>query len=125
MVMETKTRVEKYRKHREDISKMDTYRFDNPYAISEESEEENDIAMSDETLQREYIKKSTLSISLDKLIKAHDEYTIMISQEEIKKKKKEEQKIKLRKVRNIALISGILVLLIAIFVCLIIILLSK
>lgn len=123
--METKTRVEKYRKHREEISQMDTYRFDNPYAIDYDSSEENDIAMSEETLQTEYIKKSTLSISLDKLIKAHDEYTIMISQEEIKRKKKEEQKVKLRKVRNIVILSGIIVLLIAIFICLIIILLSK
>ena len=123
--MEIKTRVEKYRKHREEISQMDTYRFDNPYAISEKNDEENDIAMSEETLQKEYIKKSTLSISLDKLIKAHDEYTIKISQEEIKKKKKEEQKIKFRKVRNIVILSGIIVLLIAIFILLIIILLSK
>ena len=123
--METKSRVEKYRKHREEISQMDTYRFDNPYAIDNDSSEEDDIAMSEETLQSEYIKKSTLSISLDKLIKAHDEYTIMISQEEIKKKRKEEQKIQLRKVRNIVILSGIIVLLIAIFICLIVILLSK
>ena len=84
--MEQKTRVEKYKKHRDEISKMDTYRFDNPYAIPEDDfEEENDIAMNEDTLQKEHIKKSTLSISLDQLIKAHEEYTVMISQEEITK----------------------------------------
>ncbi len=124
--MEQKTRVEKYKKHRDEISKMDTYRFDNPYAIPEDDfEEENDIAMNEDTLQKEHIKKSTLSISLDQLIKAHEEYTVMISQEEIKRKNKEEQKVKLRKIRNIAVISGIIVLLIAILILLIIILLNK
>ena len=124
--MEQKTRVEKYKKHRDEISKMDTYRFENPYAIPEDHfEEENDIAMNEDTLQKDHIKKSTLSISLDQLIKAHEEYTVMISQEEIKRKNKEEQKVKLRKIRNIAVISGIIVLLIAILILLIIILLNK
>jgi tRNA A37 threonylcarbamoyladenosine biosynthesis protein TsaE len=124
--MEQKTRVEKYKKHRDEISKMDTYRFDSPYAIPEDDfEEENDIAMNEDTLQKEHIKKSTLSISLDQLIKAHEEYTVMISQEEIKRKNKEEQKVKLRKIRNIAVISGIIVLLIAILILLIVILLNK
>lgn len=124
--MEQKTRVEKYKKHRDEISKMDTYRFDNPYSIPEDDfEEENDIAMTEDILQKEHIKKSTLSISLDQLIKAHEEYTVMISQEEIKRKNKEEQKVKLRKIRNIVLISGIIVLLIAILILLIVILLNK
>ena len=34
--MEQKTRVEKYKKHRDEISKMDTYRVDSPYAIPED-----------------------------------------------------------------------------------------
>lgn len=124
--MEQKTRVEKYKKHRDEISKMDTYRFDNPYAIPEEEyDEENDIAMDEDVLQKEHIKKSTLSISLDQLIKAHEEYTIMISQEEINRKKKEEQKVKMRKIRNISILSGIIVLLIAILICLVVIILSK
>lgn len=124
--MEKKSRVEKYRKHREEISKRDTYRFENPYAMPEEENfEENDIAMSDETLQSEHIKKSTLSISLDQLIKAHEEYTVMISQEEINRKKKEEQKLKFRKIRNRIAIIGVVVLLIAIFICLIIILIKS
>ena len=104
--MEQKTRVEKYKKHRQEIQDMDTYRFDSPYSIPQESDDEKgDIAMNEETLQTEHIKKSTLSISLDQLIKAHDEYTIMMSQEEIKQKKQEEKRNKMRKIRNVTLIS--------------------
>ena len=109
--MENKTRVEKYKKHREEISEMDTYRFENPYSIPEEDSAENDVAMNEETLKSEHIKKSTLSISLDQLIKAHDEYTVMMAQEEIRKKKKEAQKVKMRKIRNGSLIVLILILL--------------
>ena len=114
--MENKTRVEKYKKHRQEIEDMDTYRFDSPYSMPEENNEDDDVAMNEETLQTEHIKKSTLSISLDQLIKAHDEYTIMMSQEEIKAKKKEEQRNKIRRIRNITLIVVSLCAVIAILV---------
>lgn len=120
----SKSRVEKYRKHREEISQMDTYKFESPYSISEE-DEDDDVAMNEETLKTEHIKKSTLSISLDQLIKAHDEYTIMMSQEEINKKKKEEQKIKFRKIRNMAIVIGGILLAIALLITLILVLLNK
>ena len=120
----SKSRVEKYRKHREEISQMDTYKFESPYFIPEE-DEDDDVAMNEETLKTEHIKKSTLSISLDQLIKAHDEYTIMMSQEEINKKKKEEQKIKFRKIRNMAIVIGGILLAIALLITLILILLNK
>lgn len=123
--MEKQSRVEKYKKLREEISQLDTYRFDNPYSIPQEDNlDENDIAMNDETLKTEHIKKSTLSISLDQLIKAHDEYTIMMHQEEIKKQKKEEDKEKFTKVKNLVIVSIIIGLLIAILVILLIILLK-
>ena len=120
----SKSRVEKYRKHREEISQMDTYKFESPYSIPEE-DEDDDGAMNEETLKTEHIKKSTLSISLDQLIKAHDEYTIMMSQEEINKKKKEEQKIKFRKIRNMAIVIGGILLAIALLITLILVLLNK
>lgn len=120
----SKSRVEKYRKHREEISQMDTYKFESPYSISEE-DEDDDVAMNEETLKTEHIKKSTLSISLDQLIKAHDEYTIMMSQEEINKKKKEEQKIKFRRIRNMAIVIGGILLAIALLITLILVLLNK
>ena len=120
----SKSRVEKYRKHREEISQMDTYKFESPYSIPEE-DEDDDVAMNEETLKTEHIKKSTLSISLDQLIKAHDEYTIMMSQEEINKKKKEEQKIKFRKIRNMAIVIGGILLAIALLITLILVLLNK
>lgn len=119
----SKSRVEKYRKHREEISQMDTYKFESPYSIPEE--DDDDVAMNEETLKTEHIKKSTLSISLDQLIKAHDEYTIMMSQEEIKKKKKEEQKIKFRKIRNIAIVIGGVLIAITLLIVLIFVLLNK
>lgn len=120
----SKSRVEKYRKHREEISQMDTYKFESPYSIPEE-DEDDDVAMNEETLKTEHIKKSTLSISLDQLIKAHDEYTIMMSQEEINKKKKEEQKIKFRRIRNMAIVIGGILLAIALLITLILVLLNK
>lgn len=120
----SKSRVEKYRKHREEISQMDTYKFESPYSIPDE-DEDDDVAMNEETLKTEHIKKSTLSISLDQLIKAHDEYTIMMSQEEINKKKKEEQKIKFRKIRNMAIVIGGILLAIALLITLILVLLNK
>ena len=119
----SKSRVEQYRKHREEISQMDTYKFESPYSIPEE--DDADVAMNEATLKTEHIKKSTLSISLDQLIKAHDEYTIMMSQEEIKKKKKEEQKIKFRKIRNIAIVIGGVLIAITLLIVLIFVLLNK
>ncbi len=123
--MENKTRVEKYKKHREEISEMDTYRFENPYSIPEEDSAENDVAMNEETLKSEHIKKSTLSISLDQLIKAHDEYTVMMAQEEIRKKKKEAQKVKMRKIRNGSLLIGGIALIAVLLIVLILILLNR
>lgn len=123
--MEAKSRVEKYRKHREEIAQMDTYRFENPYSIPEEDYDENDVAMNEETLKTEHIKKSTLSISIDQLIKAHDEYTVMISQEEIKRKKKEAQKVKFRKIRKYVFIFGGLALLLVFFIVIILVLLNR
>lgn len=81
--------------------------------------------MNDETLKTEHIKKSTLSISLDNLIKAHDEYTIMMSQEEINKKRKEEKKVKQRKIRNIVIIISVLATLVVILIVLVLILLFR
>ncbi len=123
--METKSRVEKYRKHREEIAQMDTYRFENPYLIPEEEYNDDDVAMNEETLKTEHIKKSTLSISIDQLIKAHDEYTVMISQEEIKNKKKEAQKVKFRKIMKYILIFGSLLLLLVFLIGIILVLLNR
>ena len=50
----SKSRVEKYRKHREEISQMDTYKFESPYSIPDE-DEDDDVAMNEETLKTEHI----------------------------------------------------------------------
>ena len=92
--MDKQTRVDKYKKLRESIQDMSTYNnFNSPYQVSEPEEEKDDIAMSEEVLQTEHVKKNTLSISIDQIVKAHDEYTTMISKEDIEKKTKEEKKM--------------------------------
>lgn len=125
--MADQSRVEKYKKHREEIAQMDNYRFESPYSIPEEDPllEKDDVAMSEETLKTEHIKKSTLSISLDQLIKAHDEYTIMMSQEEINKKRKEEKKVKMKKIIKLAILLGGLILIVGLLILLVVLLLKK
>lgn len=113
--MKEETRVEKYQKLRQEISLMDTYRFDSPFQdpliAASETNDEKDMAMSSETLKNEHIKKNTLSISIDQLIKAHDEYTVMISKEEIEQQKEEELKankiLKRKKMIGIIAIVGV------------------
>ena len=58
--MDRQTRVQKYKKLREQITQMDTYKFENPYHVDETMDD--DVGMSNEELMTEHIKKSTLSI---------------------------------------------------------------
>jgi hypothetical protein len=116
--MDKQTRVEKYKKLREEITQMDTYKFENPYRVDEENDSLNDVGMTNEELKVEHIKKSTLSISIDQIVKAHDEYTTMIAQEKKKNKEKENKKLQFRR-----LISRISIVLCAILFVVVIILL--
>lgn len=93
--MDRQTRVQKYKKLRDQISQMDTYKFENPYHVDESMEQ--DIGMSNEELMSEHIKKSTLSISIDQIVKAHDEYTTLVSQEKKNKLEKETGKLSFKK----------------------------
>ena len=114
--MDRQTRVQKYKKLREEINQMDTYKFDNPYHVEEEYEDLNDVGMSNEELQTEHIKKSTLSISIDQIVKAHDEYTTIIEQKELKEKLRLEKKERLlTRVKRILKITGIALALVLIF----------
>lgn len=120
--MDKKTRVEKYKKLREEIDDMDTYKFDSPFQVNEEKD---DIAMSNDELQEQHIKKNTLSISIDQIVKAHDEYTTMISKEELKKQEKNANKVQNKKLLiTIGIIGGIVILL-AIIVVLLVLLFNK
>ena len=113
------SRVEKYKKYRESIQDMSTYNnFNSPFQLNKDDDfDKDDVAMSDEVLQDEHIKKNTLSISIDQIVKAHDEYTTMISQEDIEKKNKEERKLQLHKL----LYKIVIVLGLAIIIALIVI----
>ena len=116
--MDRQTRVQKYQKLREQITQMDTYKFENPYRVEEDDENLQDVAMSNEELKIEHIKKSTLSISIDQIVKAHDEYTSMVAQEKKKNKDKETKKL-----RYIKLVNRLRIVLIAVLVLIIIVLL--
>lgn len=124
--MDKQTRVEKYKKYRESIQDMSTYNnFNSPYQVSEDDPDKNDVGMSEEVLQDEHIKKNTLSISIDQIVKAHDEYTTMISQEDIEKKNKEEKKLQLHKlIYRIAIITGVVVI-VSLIVIIIVVILKK
>jgi hypothetical protein len=124
--MDKQTRVEKYKKYRESIQDMSTYNnFNSPYQVSEDDPDKNDVGMSEEVLQDEHIKKNTLSISIDQIVKAHDEYTTMISQEDIEKKNKEEKKLQLHKlIYRIAIITGVVVI-VSLIVIIIVLILKK
>ena len=119
--MDRQTRVQKYKKLRDEINQMDTYKFDNPYHVEEENEDLNDVGMSNEELQTEHIKKSTLSISIDQIVKAHDEYTTKAAQEKKIKKEKETKKLQFKKLIFRLSFVFIAVLLIVIAILLVII----
>ena len=74
--------------------------------------------ITNEELKIEHIKKSTLSISIDQIVKAHDEYTSMVAQEKKKNKDKETKKL-----RYIKLVNRLRIVLIAVLVLIIIVLL--
>ena len=124
--MDKQTRVDKYKKLRESIQDMSTYNnFNSPYQVTEPEDEKNDVAMSEEVLQVEHVKKNTLSISIDQIVKAHDEYTTMISKEDIEKQKKEEKKMQLHKLLFRILVGAGIVLIIALIVLIILVILLR
>lgn len=123
--MDRQTRVQKYKKLRQEITQMDTYKFENPYRVEDEDEKLQDIGMSNEELMTEHIKKSTLSISIDQIVKAHDEYTFMVAQEKKKNKDKETKKLRFKKMMNRLSVVLIAILILVIIVLLVILLGGK
>lgn len=123
--MEEKTsRVDKYKKHRQNIENMDTFRFDSENSYLDDADE-GDVGMSQEELKDEHVKRSTLSIPIEDLIKAHDEYTIQIDPVEVKRQKREAKKVKIRKYKSFIIFGTVVVILIAVIVILLVVLLSK
>lgn len=117
--MGKQTRVEKYKKLRQEIEEMDTNRFDNPYQVNDDFDS-NDVAMNEEELLGEHLKKNTLSISIDQIVKAHEEYTTMLAQEDIEKQKKAVNRIRMRKLAVLMCAIGGLILLTVIIIILVI-----
>lgn len=131
--MPNRSRVEKYAELRKKIDNMDVYTFDDPdiaqkaEAIREESmrEETIDEAMSPEEVKQAHIKKNTLSLTIDELIKQHEDYTRTLEKAELEKRvkgAKKETKVKHAKVSlTIVLLSALgLIVVIAVVILILI-----
>ena len=105
---EKQTRVNLYTELRNKIEKMDTLSFDDPNKYQDSQipilHEE---AMSSDELQSKHIKKNTLSISIEELIKQHDEYTSSYEKKELNKKYKEVKKKRSGKVSLSSLFKNV------------------
>lgn len=94
------TRVALYADLRDKIEKMDTLSFDDPnrdekYGLNNKQPVMpiiHEQAMDEKELKESHIKKNTLSISIEDLIKQNDDYTIALEKEAIDKSFKEVKK---------------------------------
>jgi cation transport ATPase len=101
-LMENKSRVIKYESLRKKIQNMDVYSFEETPEVAKNIPEVKDFSGSDgKDMTNESIKKNTLSLSLDELIKANDSYEEEKEKEETKKafKRKEKSRKKQEKKR--------------------------
>ena len=126
------TRVIIYSDLRNKIDKMDTLSFDDPdrnkkYGLNGEKPflaVHHEESMSDEEIKSNHIKKNTLSISIDELIKQNDDYTMALEKKELNKKyrsiKKKQSK---QKSKKLALYIGISVVVVAIIAVVLIVVL--
>ena len=114
------SRVEKYAELRKRIDNM-VSTFDDPITynkipdvqMDEPKVKEED--MTKEEVQEAHIKKNTLSISIDELIKQHEEYTQTISKSEIENQMKTQKK-EHNFTRLLFIILLIVVIIVAVFV---------
>ncbi len=100
--MENKSRVIKYESLRKKIQNMDVYSFEETPEVARHIPEVKETFPEDDAkLNSETIKKNTLSVSLDQLIKANDDYKEEKEKEETKKsyRKKEKERKKKEKKR--------------------------
>ncbi len=102
--MGNKSRVDEYKKLREEIENIDVYSFDDPKKMpptihKEESiipihslEYEDDFNSGiKEEVSDDHIKKNTLSLTMDEIIKQHEAYTEILQKQELDKKIKEKR----------------------------------
>lgn len=76
------SREEKFRKHREDIELQEKTEVLETLMKEEEASVDSDRA-----------NRNTLTLSIDKILEAHDEYTVIIEQKELKEKIRQEKKL--------------------------------
>ena len=101
------TREEKFKKHREQIAQE----VDNI-----EKHVENNVVEDNLDDEVGTNKKNTLTMSIDKIIEAHDEYTTIIEQKELKEKLKLEKKERLlTRIKRILKIAVVALSLLLIF----------
>lgn len=108
------TREEKFKKYREEIS------------LQEKKIEEEPLLVDEEVLDQQEInhqKRNTLTMSIDQIIEAHDQYTMIIEQKELKEKIKKEKRLQRiafwKKVGKISLIVAVILVVIFVIVILI------
>lgn len=114
------SRVEKYAELRKRIDNM-VSTFDDPITdnkipdVQMDEPKVKEEAMTKEEVQEAHIKKNTLSISIDELIKQHEEYTQTISKSEIENQMKTQKK-EHNFTRLLFIILLIFVIIVAVFV---------
>ena len=114
------SRVEKYAELRKRIDNMvstfDDHITDNKIPdVQMDEPKVKEEAMTKEEVQEAHIKKNTLSISIDELIKQHEEYTQTISKSEIENQMKTQKK-EHNFTRLLFIILLIVVIIVAVFV---------
>ena len=105
------TREEKFKKYREEIKKSETV-----------AQKVDETSLIDENIDYNspIIKKNTLTMSIDKIIEAHDEYTTIIEKKEREEKLKQEKQAKtielLKEIGKWVLIGIAIVVIIAVII---------
>ncbi len=105
------SREEKFKSYREEIARTDKNKEENIETITQE-----DLDQQEEN----HLKKNTLTMSIDQIIEAHDEYTMIIQQrqlaDKIRQEKKEKRIEKTKKILKYIGIGLLLVLIVAVIV---------
>lgn len=111
-------REQRFKTYREKIINEDLKEDKNNTTLEAKNIEDNS-----KILQDKQVKKNTLTMSIDQIIEAHDEYTIIIEQKEleekIRKEKRDKMTAKLKVIFKYALIGLILLLVVFILVLII------
>lgn len=103
------SREEKFKSYREEIARADKNKEEIIETITQE-----DLDQQEEN----HLKKNTLTMSIDQIIEAHDEYTMIIQQKQladkIRQEKKEKRILKTKKILKYIGIGLLLVLIVAV-----------